>query len=174
MELNRWTQHLHSLYDVAVGKYRSGLREVDTYFNDDETVFLASIGLRPIHLYDYAEDWVGRGEPDWDTALLMIAARRDYFLNEMGGQWSATPIRETDLPTKDEAYAGIEWLPRIIPKAKAFLEGALPPEIMYCCGGDRKFFKTNSLHPADFLRLVWATKADKDKLANYLKNRHVA
>ncbi|MEO7933421.1 MAG: DUF5069 domain-containing protein [Chthoniobacterales bacterium] len=172
MELNRWTQQLHSLYDIAVGKYRSGVRGADTYFNDDETTYLASIGLRPIHLYDYAEDWVGRGEPDWDTVLLMVAARRDYFLHEMHRHWSVTPILETDLPSKDEVYAGIEWLPRIIPKAQAFLEGALPPEIMYCCGGDRKFFKTNGLHPADFLRMVWATKADPDKLVCYIKNRH--
>jgi hypothetical protein len=170
MELNHWTKQLHDLYDLAVAQYRAGQRGADTFFDSEATDFLASIGLRPIHLYDYAEDWVGRNEPDWETALLMIAARRDYFLHEMHGQWSATPIREVDLPPKDAAYAGIEWLPRIIPKAQAFLAGALPTEIMYCCGGDRKFFKANRLHPADFLRVVWATRGDRDKLVAYLQS----
>ncbi|HEX8371667.1 MAG TPA: hypothetical protein VF585_02720 [Chthoniobacterales bacterium] len=169
MELNRWTQQLHSLYDTAVGKYRSGIRGAENFFNEDEITFLASIGLKPINLYDYAEDFVGGGEPDWDTVLLMVAARRDYFTHEMQGQWSATPISETDLPAKTEAHAGIEWLPRIVPKAVAYLKGALPPQIMYCCGGDRKFFRNNGVHPADFLRVVWATHGDIDKLAEYIR-----
>ncbi len=172
MELNHWTHQFRTIYDQAVAQYQSGQRGADTFFNPDQFSFLASIGLRPIHVYDYAEDFVGRGEPDSDTALLMVAARRDYFLHELHGQWSATPIREVDLPSKDEAYADIEWLPRIIPKAKAFLEGALPPEIMYCCGGDRKFFKANNVHPADFLRVTWSVKADRDKLADYVKSKH--
>jgi len=83
MELNRWTQQLHSLYDIAVAKYRDGQRGANHFFDAVETGFLASIGLKPIHLYDYAEDFVGGDEPDWDTVLLIVAARRDYFTHEM-------------------------------------------------------------------------------------------
>lgn len=170
MELNHWTKQLHSLYDQALAHYQNGQRGADTFFNSKQTAFLASIGIKPIHLYDYVEDFTGSGEPDWDTVLLMVAARRDYFIHEMQQKWTVAPIRKVDLPPKAEAYAGIEWLPRIIPKAKAFLEGSLPAEIMYGCGGDRKFFKARRIHPADFLRVVWATHADKDKLVKYLQS----
>lgn len=170
MELNHWTKQLHSLYDQAVVLYKNGQRDAATFFDAAGTEYLNSIGLKPIHIYDYAEDFNNSGEPDWDTVLLMVAARRDYFIHEMHGKWTAASIKQSDLPPKDATYENIEWLPRIIPKAKAYLEGALPPEIMYCCGGDRKFLKANRLHPADFLRVVWATKADKDQLAKYIKS----
>ena len=59
------------------------------------------------------------------------------------------------LPAKTDAVHGIAWLPRIIPKTKAKLRGELPPSLMYCCGGDRNFFTTHDIHPAEFLSLVW-------------------
>ena len=169
MELNEWTHQLHTLYNAALTKYRAGQRDAETFFDASQTAFLASIGLRPINLYDYVEDFANSNEPDWDTTLLIIAARRDYFIHEMKREWTATPITEASLPAKSESYEGIEWLPRIIPKAQAFLHGALPTEIMYCCGGDRKFLKANNLHPADFLRVVWAVKGDPAKLASFIR-----
>ena len=168
MEINYWTQRFQSIYESGLEKYRSGQRGAETFFDSAQTEFLASIGLKPIHVYDYVEDFLGVGEPDWNTVLLIVAARRDYFIHEMKEKWSAEIIRSADLPPKSEAYEGIDWLPRIIQKAKAFLEGALPPETMYSCGGDRKFLKTNNVHPADFLRVVWATQGDARKLADYL------
>ena len=170
MELNRWTSQFHILFDSAVAKYQAGERGADSYFDNEGKDFLASIGLRPIQLFDYAEDFVNGGEPDWDTVLLIVAARRDYLKHEMDGKWTADPINSAALPAKSESYAGIVWLPRIIQKAEAFLQGALPPETMYCCGGDRRFLKQNRIHPADFLRIVWAMKGDKDKLAEYIKS----
>ena len=169
MELNEWTQKLRALYDEALTKYQAGQRDAETFFDASQTAFLASIGLRPIHLYDYVEDFATSAEPDWDTTLLIIAARRDYFIHEMHREWTATPITEASLPTKTDAYDGIEWLPRIILKAQGFLKGALPPEIMYCCGGDRRFLKANNLHPADFLRMVWAVKGDPAKLVSSIR-----
>jgi hypothetical protein len=59
------------------------------------------------------------------------------------------------MPAKTDAVKGIEWLPRIIPKAKAKLKGELPPSLMYCCGGDRRFFKANDILPSEFLGVVW-------------------
>ena len=50
----------------------------------------------------------------------------------------------------------VEWFgfPRILPKARAKLRGELPDEVMYGCGGDRQFFQSNNIHPAEFLRVV--------------------
>jgi hypothetical protein len=40
---------------------------------------------------------------------------------------------------------------------------------MYCCGGDRRFFRTHDVHPADFLRFVWSAKGNEDKILAYVK-----
>ena len=75
------------------------------------------------------------------------------------------------LPAKEAQFGGVVWLPRIIEKAKGRLRGELPNELMYCCGGDRRFFRTHDLHPADFLRYVWAAKGNQDKILAYVKGK---
>ena len=59
------------------------------------------------------------------------------------------------VPAKTDAVKGIEWLPRLIPKTKAKLRGELPASLMYSCGGDRNFFRTHDIHPAEFMSVVW-------------------
>ena len=39
---------------------------------------------------------------------------------------------------------------------------------MYCCGGDRAFLKKVNIHPADFLRYVWAAHDDDQKIVGYV------
>jgi hypothetical protein len=169
MELNAWTKRLRALYDKAVSLYRAGNRNDATYFTGDEKSFLTSVGLRPINVYDYAEDFVNSGEPDWDTYLLIAAARRDHFLFEQQGIGNPAEIRPDELPPKRATLDGIPWLPRIIKKARCFLEGALCHDIMYCCGGDRHFLREHGLHPADFLRAVWAAKGDDKAILAFVK-----
>lgn len=166
-----WTHTLREIYDKSVALYQQGNRELDTYFNDGETGFLSSIGLRPINMYDYAEDMNASGEPDWNTVLLMTAARRDYFLYHQHGKVNATVTEADSLPPKAEALEGIPWLPRIIRKATCFLEGGLCHEIMYCCGGDRRFLKEHDIHPADFLRAVWASGGDQAKVLAFVRKK---
>jgi len=60
-------------------------------------------------------------------------------------------------------------LPRLIEKAKAKLRGEMPPELMYCCGGDRAFLREHGIHPADFLREVWAAGDDTKKILQYVR-----
>lgn len=169
MELNAWTNHLHTLYDKAVAFQREGKTGLDTYFTATEKEFLASIGLKPINVYDFAEDFADGGEPDWDTFLLVAAARRDFFLHEQRGKTNPAEVDSSELPDRKAALAGIEWLPRIIAKATCFLEGGLCHDIMYCCGGDRNFLKKHNLHPADFLRAVWASKGDEQRVLAFVK-----
>jgi hypothetical protein len=164
-----WTQKLRSLYDKAVDLYRGGNRDLDSFFTAEESNWLSSVGLRPINVYDWAEDMVSAGEPDWDTVLLIAAARRDYFLVEQKGATSSTVTDASELPAKTDELEGIAWLPRIIRKAQCFLQGGLCYEIMYCCGGDRRFLKGVDIHPADFLRVVWASGGDNQKVLSYVK-----
>ncbi len=169
MELNAWTSQLHALYDKALALYRNGNREEASYFTPEETAFLESIGLRPIHVYDYVEDFAGSGEPDWETYLLIAAVRRDYFLYAQKQAANPKVTDASELPPKDAELGGIRWLPRIIRKAECFLEGGLCHDIMYCCGGDRRFLKTHGIHPADFLREIWASKGDPEKVLAFVQ-----
>jgi len=144
-----------ALYDKAVKLYASGNTDKASYFTADEKTFLAANGIGIQALFDYAEDHNNGGEPGYDRALAIETVRRDYFLNVQHGKSSTTVLDEAKMPAKADAVKGIEWLPRIIPKAKAKLRGELPASLMYSCGGDRRFFKQHDIHPAEFLSLVW-------------------
>ena len=168
-----WTRELRAIYDKSVDLYARGNRDLESYFSDKEITFLASIGLRPINLYDYAEDMVKYGEPDWNTVLLIVAARRDFFLYKQHAV-TATTVTEADgLPPKTEELEGIAWLPRIIAKANCFLKGGLCHDIMYGCGGDRRFLKEHDIHPADFLRVVWASNGDQGEILAFVRKNGV-
>jgi hypothetical protein len=42
---------------------------------------------------------------------------------------------------------------------------------MYCCSGDRKFLREHgNIHPADFLRVVWATNGVEERVLEYIKS----
>jgi hypothetical protein len=171
MESYTYQTQLKKIWNDAVAKYRDGNREPDSYFDPETSAELASIGLKTMDIYDYAEDFVTRDEPDFETFLLICSARRDYFLTVQKGKPSTQVIDTDALPPKDAEVRGIGWLPRIMPKALAKLRGELPPETMYGCGGDRKFFKENKIHPADFLRAAWAYEDDESKLIDWVVER---
>ena len=164
---------LKSIWQDALAKYKSGQREPKDYFDDETLEELASVGLYTMDIYDYVEDYHNHGEPDLETFLMICEARRDYFLNEQKGRHSAEKIDNEELPAKEEELQGIVWLPRIIPKALGKLRGELPPETMYCCGGDRKFLKKHDIHPAEFLRAVWAYQDDTERLVDWVKTRQL-
>lgn len=157
-----FAKEFRAAYDKAVKQYAAGKREVKDYFSKHELAFLASLGSRAQDLFDYAEDAVNSGEPDFDTALLIQHVRRAYFLLVQKGEASKVVLDEASLPGKTDAVRGIEWLPRLIPKARAKLRGELPTTLMYCCGGDRRFFKQHDIQPAEFLQVVWHF-GDQDK-----------
>ena len=167
--MNPWTQTLKPLYDRSVERYAAGDREWAGWFDRGERAFLDSIGARPIYLFDYAEDYVGGGEPDWETALLMLAIRRERFLFRQGGRWPDRVLEASELPPKSAAVEGIEWLPRILVKARAFLDGVDTPGIMFCCGGDRAFLRRHALHPADFLRAVAGADGDDRAVIEFVR-----
>lgn len=148
------------LYDAAVAHYAAGRRGAETFFDAGQQRLLAANGLTAQNLYDYAEDQLAGGEPGFERALAIETLRRDYFLNVQHGASSPRILDVTALPAKTDAVEGIAWLPRIIPKSKAKLRGELPESLMYCCGGDRRFFRQHDIHPAEFLSLVWRHEND--------------
>lgn len=169
-----YQQRLKAIWTDAVEKYRGGQTSPEGFFDEVTLSELASIGLNTMDVFDYAEDFVSGGEPDFETFLMVCEARRDYFLTVQEGVLSDKRLDPATLPSKQDSVEGIEWLPRIIPKAKAKLRGELPSSTMYGCGGDRRFFKTNNIHPAEFLRAAWAYEADETKLIGWVASRREA
>lgn len=164
MNPHDWTTTVKHLYDTARERYASGVRGARNLFNEEECAALALIGARPIELYDYVEDaWA----VSWETALLVMAVRRDYFLTIQKGVLASEVWN--DPPGRSDELEGISWLPRLIYKAEARLRGVLHESLMYGCGGDRAFFKEHDLHPADFLRVVWAAKGDHQWIVQFVK-----
>lgn len=165
----QWQQDFKTLWEFAVEKYRSGARGADTYFDAEQTSQLAAFGYNAQELYDFAEDFVNYGDPTYETALLVASIRRGYFLMVQKGQTSTTEIDMSALPPKDAEVDGIVWLPRILPKAWAKLKGEMPADLMYGCGGDRRFFRANNIHPVEFLSVVWHSSGDDAKVIEYVK-----
>ena len=164
-----------ALHDQAVAKYGAGQRGAETFFNAEEKAFLAANGIAPQHVYDYAEDFHGYGgDPGLENALGIELVRRDYFLNAQGGHASATVLDPATMPAKTDTARGIGWLPRLLPKARAKLRGEMPPSMMYCCGGDRGFFKEQNILPAEFLAVVWRHGDDDAAIIDWEVRRAAA
>ncbi|MGH8018134.1 MAG: DUF5069 domain-containing protein [Opitutaceae bacterium] len=175
--MNHYNFHkrFRAVYDRALASFNKGAKDAASLLDAADAAFLESIGGSAQAMFDYAEDAASYdGEPDFETALMIEAARRDYFLTIQNGELSKRVLDESTLPAKTETVRGIEWLPRIIPKARAKLHGELPASLMFCCAGDRKFFKEHDIHPAEFLRTVWACEDDTDKLADWVGRRSKA
>ncbi|SVC52101.1 uncharacterized protein METZ01_LOCUS304955, partial [marine metagenome] len=96
---------------------------------------------------------------------------RDYFLRKQGSQPSKSQLDSSSLPAKTDEIQGVRWLPRIIPKARAKLRGELPTDTMFCCGGDRNFFRTNDVHPSEFLRVVHEAGEDDNAIIDWVVAR---
>lgn len=165
---------LKRIWESARSKHESGHRDPANYFTVKELEELASLGLNTMDVYDYVDDFESGGEPDFSTFLMICEARRDYFITEQNARPSDNRLDNESLPAKTEEIEGIAWLPRLMPKALAKLRGELPPETMYCCSGDRRFFKEHDIHPAEFLRATWAYEEDPDGLVQWVVARQAA
>jgi len=103
--------------------------------------------------------------------LSITAIRRAHFLFVDGAPSWDYALSVDQFPAKDAEIEGIPWLRRLIAKANARLRGQLPKELMFCCGGDRAFFKKYDIHPADFLRLAWHAGDDHQRIVDFVKSR---
>lgn len=173
-ESSDWIQTFRTLFDQKVTSYKKGMRSADGMFSNEEKDFLRSIGTTPQEIYDFVEDWCDAGEPDPDMVVAITQIRRDYFLNDLQGQYSKY-VKITDLfPPREAKLAGLEWFPRIIEKAKAKLHGDLPPDLMYSCGGDRRFLKKVKVSPVEFLQVVREAGDDVEHIVKFVTDRSQA
>lgn len=165
-----WNQRFLELFDRCLARYRAGDRDYTGYYGGEDVAFLSAIGHKPREFFDFVEDFGDSGDPLPSTALLVAAVRRDYFLVKQKGVTGKKLLAPDDLPTFGDSLGGISYLPRILAKARAKLRGELDPDIMFCCGGDRRFLREHgNIHPADFLRNVWSAANDDQKVVAYVK-----
>ena len=166
-----WPIRFREVYDAATARYRKGERAPQKLFSKTELEFLASIGCSAQELFDFIDDLARYGEPAYEPTLLTTAVRREYFRLVQNGVPSTKQIDMDNLPAKTAAVEGIEWLPRLIEKARAKLRGEMPADLMYGCGGDRPFLRSVNIELAEFLRLVWMCGDDNRRIVEYVKNR---
>ena len=167
-----WNDQFLALFDRCVALYRDGNEDFETYYNDEDIELLKEIGYGKREFFDFVEDYADGGDPTPSTAVLIAAVRRDYFMAVQKGETSSDPLVTRDsIPAKDSVVDGITYLPRMIEKAEAKLRGLLDPDLMFCCGGDRACLRDNGLHPADFLRRVWAADGDHQKVVDWVKTQ---
>ena len=167
-----WVEEFRALFQRKVTAYQNGERDVDAMFTKQEEDFLRSIGATPQEIYDFVEDWCDDGEPDPETVLAITKIRRDYFFQEDQGIISEHTISTGELPSRHDSLAGLEWFPRIIEKARAKLRGELPLDLMYSCGGDRRFLKKVGVNPVEFLQKVWEAGDDVDHIVKFVTDRY--
>jgi len=165
-----WNDKFIALFNHCLEQYKAGNIDFNNYYSEADLKFLKSIGYKPRELFDFVEDLGDAGQPTLSTALLVAAVRRDYLSVVQNGKLSDHEISKSDLPTFGDELGGMAYLPRILVKARAKLKGELDPDIMYGCGGDRNFLSKHCIHPADFLRNVWACDSDQE-IVDYVKSQ---
>lgn len=167
-----WNDTFLALFDRCAAVYNSGDQNFENYYTAEDLAFLDSIGYQKREFFDFVEDYCGEGEPSISTALLVAAVRRDYFQTVQKGTKSTTVLTRDDIPSFGDELAGMAYFPRILAKGRAKLRGELDPELMFGCGGDRNFLKkSGNLHPADFLRHLWASGDDDQKMVDWIKDQ---
>ena len=167
-----WNDQFLELFDRCFARYQSGDNDFSAYYSEEDLAYLAGIGYKPRELFDFVEDLGDAEEPSRSTALLVAAVRRDYFLVVQNSEHSSLEVTSKDVPGHGDKLEGMSYLPRLIAKARHKLRGELDPDLMFCCGGDRSFFKEHGeIPPADFLRQVWAAEDDDAKIAAYVRDQ---
>lgn len=165
-----WKAEFEALYQRGAEAYRAG-KTSKAMFDEADVAFLKTIGATAQEIFDYVEDASYDGDPPFPDVLEVTSIRRDYFLDVMKGQSAESLVKESELPRKTDAVAGVSWLPRIIAKARAKLRGALPPELMYGCGGDRPFLRRAGLRLPEFLAFVRDAGDDDQAIVDFYLER---
>ena len=126
-----WKTQFRDLFYKGVERYQEGRRSPETMFEGDEPAFLESIGCSTQEMFDFCDDYVRWGDVIYEHVEEIQAVRFDYFANDLNRQPAARRLEMHEFPAKTVEIAGIAWLPRLIVKARAKLEGALPADLMY-------------------------------------------
>lgn len=147
------TESLAAIHQEASRLYDSGGRHPDRILSPESADRISRHGLSLQFVFDCVDDLARYGEPSVEDFVAMALQRAAFHAALPAGAAVPAILTEPELPPKAEVFDGIPWLPRIVRKAQAFLEGNLCDEIMYGCAGDRAFLKKHGLTLPGFLAL---------------------
>lgn len=162
-----FARKLYDLWKKSIAAYEK--ENMGDLFSQAETGFLEANAMTPQDLYDYAEDFVKSGEPDFVTVLLIQEVCRDYLHEERGGVVSTKKLSADALPKRSQKKRGVVGLARVLEKARAKLHGELLSDLMYSCPSDRAFLKESNIHPAELLRAIWFYEKNTDQKDGLIK-----
>ena len=79
--MNHYDYHtrLKALWDKGVEDYHNGGRVPGAYLTEEERAFLREIGANEQDLYDYTDDSIRYGEPDFEMFWAVQSMRFNYF-----------------------------------------------------------------------------------------------
>ena len=164
-----WPDEFKRVYGAGLKRYQAGQKSPRNLFDGEDLAFLATIGCSGQELFDFIDDGERYGEPSYEDTLLVTSVRREYFIQVLKGGSGGPVVDMASLPAKSAAIDGIPWLLRLIEKARAKLNGTMPDELMYGCGGDRPFLRNMNVPLADFLRVVWQHGDNDRAIIDFVK-----
>ena len=129
--VDNWQDEFQTVFDAGVERRRGGCDDPESMFTGDQVAFLESIGCSAQEMFDFCDDYVGWGDVIYEHVVELQAVRREHFLNTLNSQPAARRMEMDEFPPKDAEVEGIAWLPRLIVKARAKLDGTLPADLMY-------------------------------------------
>jgi hypothetical protein len=169
--MNDWKTEFQALYNRTLTRMRAGERNLGRLFTEADRSFLASIGSKPIEMFDACDDYLGDGVPTPDETLRIHEIRCEHFLRV---QRAKNPPLKEDVRARNAELGGIVWLPRAIDKARAKLEGRLPDELFYPCGGDRQMLNQLGIGRVEFFEIIRDHATDEAVLAEVRKRMRQA
>ena len=81
-----WEAEFRKLFEVGSDRYQQGKREVSSFFQPEELELLQRIGYRAQEMFDFLEDHVNYGAPDYATAYKVAVLRGAVFSGSPGGE----------------------------------------------------------------------------------------
>jgi len=166
-----WEAEFRKLFEVGSDRYQQGKREVSSFFQPEELELLQRIGYRAQEMFDFLEDHVNYGAPDYATAYKVAVLRERYFREVQGGEWTGQVVAASQLPAKTDTMDGVAWFPRLVAKARAKLAGELDEPTMYGCAGDRPFLAGYGHTLDSFLEIVWKHGENDEAILQALRQR---
>ena len=126
-----WKQRFRALFNEGVERHKAGRQSPNTMFEADEIQFLESIGCSSQEMFDFCDDYVRWDDVIYDHVEELQTVRYEYFKNELNSKPASRRMEMGEFPEKSDEVEGIAWLPRLIVKARAKLDGQLPADLMY-------------------------------------------
>ncbi|MEI7773837.1 MAG: hypothetical protein WCK17_03605, partial [Verrucomicrobiota bacterium] len=76
MSIETWKEQLRDIHTRGAAAWRAGRRSPSTMFDSPDLAFLKSIGCSAQEMFDFIDDLLDYGEPDFETVLEVQSLRR--------------------------------------------------------------------------------------------------